>query len=165
MGKSQHISRKIIGEPFSDEDVARFEKFISPEPNTGCFLWTGAANKRGYGYFWSKGCAWNAHRFAYAAAHGGVPRTAHVLHKCDNSYCMNPDHLELGTHAQNMADAKRRGRMATGERCGTSKLRASDVVAIRQSTESKHVLAARYSISPDHVNRLRRGHGWEGCNA
>ena len=79
----------------------RFWLKASLDPKTGCWNF---GTKGKYGSFSHKGSRWQAHRFAYAYIHGGVPRTKLVRHKCDNKSCVNPAHLELGTNADNQQD-------------------------------------------------------------
>lgn len=63
-----------------------------------------------YGVFLVNGRSINAHRFAYQIAHGPVPDDMFVCHRCDNPPCVNPAHLFLGTHVDNMQDMISKGR-------------------------------------------------------
>lgn len=83
----------------------RFESFLSPDPNTGCLLWTGSGTKDGYGQFRFGGVIVMAHRFALVLKTGRVlPEGVDVDHRCEVRACM--DHLEAVTHAENI---RRRG--------------------------------------------------------
>ena len=73
----------------------------------GC--WTFAAHLSGHGYRSFRGRP--AHRVAWELSNGPIPDGMNVLHKCDNPPCVRPTHLFLGTHADNMRDAKEKGRM------------------------------------------------------
>lgn len=100
--------------PFSAalQEVAfqRLDARSMPEPNSGCTLWFGAINIQGYGKLSIEHRYYQAHRLAFALANGGVSDGAWILHRCDNSACINPDHLYTGTPKQNTADMMRRGR-------------------------------------------------------
>jgi hypothetical protein len=107
------------------------------------------------------------HRLSYLASFGNIPPGAHVRHKCDNAWCVRPDHLELGTHQDNMRDASERDRFARGERNGHAKLSAADVDAIRRfsgarlsKSEVWRRLAALYGVSPSTVRAVREGRNW-----
>ncbi len=81
----------------------------------GCWEWTGAANRQGYGRI-ALGRASGprrAHRIAWELTHGPVPDGLWVLHHCDNPPCVRPDHLWLGTRADNARDCRLKGRMNT----------------------------------------------------
>lgn len=92
----------------------RFESFVMPEPNSGCYLWMGNSLRWGYGRFHHGGKRPLAHRFAWELNRGPIPAGIHVLHRCDNPSCVNVDHLYLGTHRDNMADIAKRCRGRTG---------------------------------------------------
>jgi hypothetical protein len=80
----------------------------------------GACGRKNYGHFGIARGVWQyAHRFAYAEAYGPIPDGVLVCHRCDNPPCCRPDHLFLGTAADNMQDAAHKGRMASGSRNGT----------------------------------------------
>ena len=91
-------------------DALRLEKY-EPVPLTGCWLWTGCWDKRGYGKFKVDNvAAGKAHRFFYEKLAGPIPPGMLVCHKCDTPPCVNQEHLFLGTDADNMRDKMRKGR-------------------------------------------------------
>jgi hypothetical protein len=101
--------------------VALFERHFVPEPNTGCWLWFGATSGyRGYGRFvlFRGEHSIASHRASWIIYRGQIPDGGHALHTCDTPWCVNPDHLYIGTAEQNMRDKERRGRAnhATGAR-------------------------------------------------
>lgn len=88
----------------------RLERNSIPVPLAGCWLWTGHVDRCGYGKICVNHRNINSHRAAWAAFRGPIPDGLHVLHSCDVPSCINPDHLFLGTHADNMRDRMVKGR-------------------------------------------------------
>lgn len=87
----------------------------SEEGPNGCRLWTSAfVNRGGYGVFRFAGGLKLAHRASYELAKGAIPPGMCVLHSCDTPLCINPDHLRVGTRADNAADRDAKARTARG---------------------------------------------------
>ena len=87
----------------------RFEAKLVPGEN-GCLEWTGYRQPNGYGRIGAAGKMLYTHRVAWELANGKIPDGLHVLHRCDNPHCSNPEHLFLGTQADNMVDKVQKGR-------------------------------------------------------
>lgn len=95
---------------FTEKTINRFWNFVNKQREHECWNWTAYKNRDGYGNFADGKKRWNAHRVSYIIANGEIPKGLCVCHKCDNPSCVNPDHLYLGTHKQNMNDMQIRGR-------------------------------------------------------
>jgi hypothetical protein len=98
--------------------IETIEAYSMPVPFCGCWIWTGAAARYGSMKFGKR--AGKAHRFSWEAYKGEIPAGLEVCHTCDVTLCVNPDHLFLGTHLENMHDRDRKGRgnQPSGKRNG-----------------------------------------------
>ena len=85
---------------------------------SGCWHWTGKKNENGYGVMTVEGVETRAHRAMFFQANPEMDRQMHVLHRCDNPQCVNPEHLFLGTQADNMRDMHNKGRFRGGAKAG-----------------------------------------------
>ena len=116
----------------------------------------------GYGSVWVNGKSVRAHRHAWEKANGPIPDGLLVCHRCNNKACVNPDHLYLGTCAENLADAKRDGLMnwPKGEQHWNTSLTEDDVRAIRADNRIRREIAADYGIDKTSVTKIKNGSRW-----
>jgi hypothetical protein len=138
-------------------------------PDGDCVVWTGAMlGKHHYGGLKVAGVMCYAHRLSYEINKGEIPSGMVVMHKCDRPQCINPDHLELGTQADNVADmhAKRRNKPTIGELNGMSKLTGEQVAAIRARYVSycrkngARPMAREYGVTHQTISSITRGDSW-----
>lgn len=139
------------------------EEFFSrvmPIPESGCWIWMGHIETNGYGRTSINKRRDGTHRWAWRLFRG-EPGALFVLHKCDVPSCVNPDHLFLGTQAENMADKARKGRAADrhGEKHPLHKLNDEQVRWAREMHRMGFLqwqIAANFGITQSHVSRLVR---------
>jgi hypothetical protein len=142
------------------DPVRRFEANVMPLTECGCWAWLGTLYWTGHGMLSLRGKVTGAHRFSWALHRGPIPPGKSVLHHCDVACCVNPDHLYLGTQADNIRDRNARKRSAVGERVGSSKLTECDVREILKSSEPQRVLAQRFQVSTSTIRGVRSGKWW-----
>jgi len=152
----------------SDEERLRSHGWTKVEGplDTPCWVWGGNILGTGYGQVSVNGEMRSPHRFAYETWVGPIPEEMHVLHSCDNPPCINPLHLRVGTHADNMQDRKIRGRAPDhrGERHPGAKLTWEKVEEIRASQKSNKELASKYGVDPAAIHAVRTGRSWKTTN-
>ncbi len=158
-----------------DSQTARFMSKISPEALSGCWLWTAAVNKSGYGMFnerWDnkskRSIVCLAHRFSFKLANRNFDDRFNVLHHCDNPACVNPSHLFAGTQADNVADMDIKGRRINsqlqGERHPNSKVNKDDVyqmLEMRKNGFTQQSIANKFGISQVQVGNILRKDQWK----
>lgn len=136
--------------------LERFESKYIPVTESGCWLWTASSHGRGYGLFHTgrgirKGKMEFAHRVAYELYKGVRPEANQsVCHSCDNPCCVNPNHLFLGSHDDNMKD------MASKNRAGKlSRFTEEDILGILNYPGNTKEAAEFYNLDPGHCSRIR----------
>lgn len=151
------------GDYFKKKKITRPIEFDVNEE--GCFVVTSHVPLiRGYFHTVSYGVRKTMHRHIYEECFGEIPENLYVCHKCDNKSCINPEHLELGTHLKNVKDAVDRGRYRIGSRHPNSILTEDDVRKIRQlllEGESNISIAEKFKINKDTISDIKRRKSWK----
>jgi hypothetical protein len=144
----------------SSKDLAtRFHEKWEPEPYSGCWLWTGMV-RQGYGELWFHAGHEKAHRISWRLHFGDIPQGLFVCHKCDTPLCVNPNHLFLGTHLDNMTDCVSKRRHAFGDRHGRRKLDSETAEIIRNEHGNLQEIADRYCICEQTVRLIKNNRIW-----
>lgn len=152
--------RELTGEKAADRALHRFFRNIHKNEMTKCWIWDGYASHEGYGILKLLSVAHTAHRLSFIIHFGNIPEGKFVCHACDNRRCVNPQHLWLGTAAENTNDMTTKGRkvVARGERAGNSTLRNEDVLEIRRRYKaggtSTYKLGDEFGVSQQTINRI-----------
>lgn len=133
--------------------------------SSGCWEWTGYTNPDGYGWTSFNGTTLSTHRLSWKFHNGDIPKDLKVLHKCDNRPCINPDHLFLGTQADNVRDMDKKKRRVSlsGENNSQAKLTLKQVGSIKELCEQgvyAKYIAPRFGISMATVYHIKNGRIW-----
>jgi hypothetical protein len=144
--------------------------FAKVRKSEACWWWEGTKNNKGYGMFMAVSPNKSlAHRFSWELVNGPIPKGKNLLHQCDNPACVNPTHLILGTHEENMRDMHRKGRGKfiphLGENNGSSKLTDVQVREIRQRYSEGNItqqqLADKYGVSDGLISFVVTRRAWK----
>lgn len=147
------LRKSGVGPTVEDRFWARVDKLSSPR---GCWEWRGPVSSNGYGIIRVNGKSVGAHRAAWYYSYSEWPYPM-LRHACDNRICVNPSHLTVGTHKENMQDLTNRNRQA-------SKLTLPDVRRIKQQIAqgARNVdLAREYNVAPNTIRSIRLGKNWK----
>lgn len=164
--EKHYLRWKRHGDPektlvFSTPEQA-FASRVAKNGDSGCWLWGGYKNMAGYGSLKVDGKMTRAHRYSWELHNGPIPDGMHVLHRCDNPPCVNPDHLWLGTDADNAADraAKGRSNPPKGDAHWNAKLTEPDMYAIRADTRILREIATDYGVTPSTISFIKHRKTW-----
>lgn len=153
----------------------RFQEKYVCNLETGCWEWTGEIDRHGYGKIKSNGKRSFSHRISHEIHVGPIPNGLLVCHHCDNRKCVNPDHLFLGTHADNSADMAAKGRSPDqrGDRNHRSVFTEKEISLIKQFLHrhppkrgsskmagSCSFLARWFGVVPWTIAKIGRGESW-----
>jgi hypothetical protein len=156
--------RKESAMRYPPENKVRLEQSTMPVTESGCWIWLLRVDTPGYGRIAANRSSVPAHRVSWVTYRGTIPDGMQVLHKCDVRCCVNPDHLFLGTHSDNMRDMYAKGRHPRsgqrGEKHHRAKLTAQEVAEIRSSSELQKILAQKYRVGQSQISSIRRGASW-----
>ena len=139
---------------------------IDIDAKTGCWNYMRAVDRKGYGKVYGNGTQTLAHRFVYSFYNGEIPEGLFACHHCDNPRCCNPDHIFIGTNADNLRDAARKGRLCglskkytkrSGYMNKGSKITNEEALSIRLSNETNRNLATKYQVHIGTVRRIKKG--------
>lgn len=148
----------------------RFDEKVEVKGENECWNWKGSGDRHGRGFFHispeykeifglTSGKMAGAPRVAYFLATGVTPgKNDSVCHKCDNPRCCNPNHLFLGSHAENMADMARKGRAMSGRMLLTDD-QVEEAKEMRQNGAMVKDIAKHFGLSESQMSRLTRGIG------
>jgi len=143
------------------------ERFWAKVDKSGdCWEWIAGKSIDGYGKIFVEGESALAHRVSWNLHNGAIPKGLYVCHKCDNPGCINPDHLFLGTHADNMADMMSKGRChkQRGETHGKAKLTQGNVDEIKKLLSfgnlRHHVIGSMYGVGDNAISKINLGATW-----
>lgn len=146
--------------------------FRKVKKTKSCWLWTGSVTRSGYGYLGIGGRfakSQGVHRISWTIRNGTIPDGKWILHKCDIKKCVNPKHLYVGTHKDNVLDAVKRKRYLSGERNPSSRLSSKNVEYIRKNyikgtgrsdPGNRLILQRKFGISLTHIGRILRRERW-----
>jgi len=143
-----------------------FKEKYYVDNDTGCWIWTGSISGDSYGYISNGKKMVKAHRFSYERFVGTIPEGLVVCHRCDNTICINPEHLFVGTIQDNMDDMKQKGRSNKlfGQNHNQAKLTDVQVLEIRKRIsrgESGVSLARFFNVTPQMISLIKSGRYWK----
>ena len=149
-----------IDKLFDTYDLARFFSRVEIKKQPRCWIYKGSIACDGYPSFSLRGKSVGGHRFSYMAFYGPIPPDLVIRHTCDNPKCVNPYHLETGTHQDNMRDKLLRNRTVKGDRNGRSILTEDQVRRIVEDGRPYTEIAFDYKVHPATIRLIMTGRNW-----
>lgn len=159
----------------------RFWSKVEKIPFHTCWEWLGGRNPRtGYGYFGlyrgDESPRGNrnetAHRVAWILTHGAIPEGTHILHKCDNRSCVNPDHLVAGSNTENVRDMRSKGRsvvfghpLESGRGLKLTIGQVREIRGLCAAGQPGASVARQFGVSTNCVSQIRRRRSWAWIDA
>lgn len=171
-GRGKYCSKNCMAIGYKIPLEERFFRHVSKSNHSSCHIWIGNRFNTGYGSFGftdsnNKKRRWKpylAHRIAYEIAYGKFDKNLEVCHRCDNPLCVNPDHLFLGSHSDNMNDAAVKKRMQYGESRHNNKLKESDIILIHQfykEGKTQKQISDMFHVSQSVICRILNYKTWK----
>lgn len=155
--------RKHLGKPVEE----RFWPLVLKTDS--CWLWQGSVNNKGYGTIfrgYQLGKVYT-HRLSWELANGPIPEGLEILHDCpggDNPLCCNPAHLRVGTHLENMADMRNKGRNQIGSQRPNAKLTEDQareiLVLLREPDPNYAAIGKQYGVADATIASIAKGRSW-----
>ena len=151
--------------PMTEDEISSFfDESYTPEPMSGCWLWTETTQKSGYGEL----CKRAMHRYSYERFIGEIPKGMHVLHRCDVPSCVNPNHLFIGTQRDNNDDKMEKGRASGGSLKGeihpmvklTEKAVRQIVCEYENGARNQSALGRKYGVSQGTIWQIVNKKTW-----
>ena len=139
----------------------KFETLTMPVAECGCQIWLGGVSRQGYGVMRLNRKTETTHRIIWRRTFGKIPKGKYVLHRCDVRCCVNPDHLFLGTHLENVQDMMRKGRHVRPP--PEFKLFARDCETIAQmyaSGESMRSIGRQFGVHHGTISTILKERDW-----
>ena len=135
---------------------------VAKIPEAGCWIWLGAITNHGYGRMTlGRKTHIAAHRASYELKNGPIPDGMLALHHCDIKWCVNPDHIFLGTQQNNMDDKVCKNRQANGVKHGMSKLTEEQAKEAKFGNVKPTELAKKFNCSATMIRQIRSGLYWK----
>lgn len=150
--------------PFTPNIYTRFLSKVKVEEfnSVNCWIWTGAGKGNGYGGLTINGVSHSSHRAAYKLFCGDIPAGNDVCHTCDNRFCVNPDHLFLGTRKENMEDMVLKGRGDGGHRKHLNEAQVQEIRRRLISGHSPRKIANQMDVNYHTITSIKRKERYVG---
>lgn len=139
----------------TEKVIERFHTKYRVNPETGCWEWINPPSSTGYTNISIDGKVYGAHRISWQIYNGAIPDGLYICHTCDNTRCVNPNHLFLGTPQDNARDRDTKGRMGK-RRDPLTDREIEEILAMRDGGEYVKDIAEKFGVHQTTVFRILR---------